>query len=597
MNQERKFGRIYRGLRKELEEHHIHIVNEKGLSDGHAEFVTDFFQNEVRGSLVPLILDKSLDVTKLKDNAIYLAVKLSSKKKGDRYSIIEIPTLVMSRFVVLPSEGKNRYVMLIDDVIRFNLDFIYRIFDYDKVSAHTFKITRDAELDIDDDLTESWIDKLSKSLKNRKIGNPVRFVYDKKMPEDLLDFLLKRLDIRDMENITPGERYHNFKDFMDFPEVGAKHLRNKKLPPNEHPDLRKVQSVLDTVRKKDIMLTYPYQSFTHVIDLLREAAIDPKVSRIWINLYRVAKRSKVINALINAARNGKEVVVVLELTARFDEKNNIRWSNKLAEEGVRIIHGVPGLKVHSKLILIEQYLKKTTPTYIAHIGTGNFHEGTAKLYGDQSLLTADPRITQEVVKIFEFFDANYKRHLFRHLVVSPFNVRRRFNLLISNEIRNAKKGKKAEIILKLNNLVDETLIRRLYEASEAGVKVKLMIRGICSLIPGIRGMSENIEAYSVVDRFLEHSRIMVFHNGGERVYLMGSADWMTRNLDKRIEIITPIYDKDIQAEISKVMDIHFRDNVKARVLDQQLSNNYVEKKGAAHRSQIELYQYFSSLVK
>ncbi len=598
LNQERTFGKIYRYLRKELEKHEIYIIAEDKLNTEQGEFVKSYFEREVRGTLVPIMISKKQDLPKLKDNAIYLAVKLNTKdKKQPIYSIIEIPSLVLPRFLVLPNSEGKKYVMLLDDILRYNLEQIYHIFEFTSFEAYTFKITRDAELDIDDDLSTSWIEKLASSLKERKTGAPVRFVYDEAMPEDLLKILLNKLGVKNMDHLSPGARYHNFKDFMDFPNVGAKNLRNKKLPPSKHAFLESSKSILDAILKKDILLSYPYQSFSYIIDLLREAAIDPKVTRIQINLYRVAKRSKIINALINAVRNGKEVNVVLELTARFDEENNIKWSRKLQDEGVRIIHGVPGLKVHSKLILIDKKSKNGKVQQIAHIGTGNFHEGTANLYGDYSLLTSDSKIASEVGKLFEFFEVNYKRTLYRHLVVSPFNVRRRLNLLINNEIRNAKNGKKAKIILKLNNLVDELLIKKLYEASNAGVKIKLIIRGICSLVPDVKGQSENIEAYSIVDRFLEHARVMVFHNSGDSVYLLGSADWMTRNLDKRVEVLVPVYDKSIQEEIQLMLDMQMKDNVKRRLIDKKLSNKYVHDDGPEFRSQIEQYKYFKSLVK
>lgn len=596
--QERKFGKIYKRILKELKTHNVHIIDESQLNEGQKTVVENYFQNKVRGTLVPIMLDKNRELNKLRDNAIYLGVKMTlSSKKAPFYSVIEIPTKVISRFLVMPSDNKGKHVILLDDIIRHNLKQLFAIFDFDKIEAYTFKLTRDAELDVVEDLSESWIDKVSKSLVNRKSGAPVRFVHDEEMPADLLSILTQKLQISDMDNVTPGDRYHNFKDFMDFPNVGLKNLRHPKLAPVEHPVLKASTQLLNTIESKDVLLSYPYQSFHYIVDIMREAAIDPKVDRILINLYRVADQSKIINALINAARNGKRVTVILELTARFDEENNIKWSRKLAEEGVHIIHGVPGLKVHSKLILIER-LTKGESNYIAHIGTGNFHEGTAQIYGDYSLLTADKRLTSEVVKLFEFFEANYKRTTFRHLIVSPFNVRRRLELLINNEMRNAKRGQKGKITLKLNNLVDEQLIKKLYDASNAGVKIKLMIRGICALVPGIKGMSENIEAYSIVDRFLEHARVMVFHNNGDPIYLLGSADWMRRNLDNRVEVITPVFDKALQTEIKVMLDMQFKDNVKRRILDQKMSNTYMSSDDSVKfRSQIEQYQYFKSLVK
>ena len=595
LNQERKFEKIYSKLRKELENHDIYMINEKNLSEKHAQYVLEYFRDKVRGNMVPIVLNKDQELSILRDKGVYLAIKvIGRKRKHPIFAVVEIPVGRVPRFTVLPTEDGKKYVIMLDDIIRFNLKEVFQIFDPESVEAYTFKITRDAELDIDNGISESWIDKLAKSLKNRKTGDTVRFVHDKKMPQDLYQLLVRKLEIEKSDSIVPGERYHNFKDFMNFPNVGAKHLRHKVLEPNPHPFLMKQTSIMDAVNERDVLLHFPYQRFSYLIDLLREAAIDPKVTRISINLYRVANESKVINALINAARNGKEVMVVLELTARFDEENNIRWSNKLSEEGVTIVHGVRGLKVHSKLILIEREGKGNKD--IAHVGTGNFHEGTAKIYGDMSLLTSDDRVTNEIHKVFEFFSANYKRALYRNIIVSPFNTRRRFGMLIDNEIANAKKGKPAYITLKLNNLVDEYMIRKLYEAGQNGVRIKLLIRGICSLVPGVKGMSDNIEAYSIVDRFLEHSRIMIFGNNGDELCFIGSADWMERNIDRRVEVSVPIYDKTIKKEINKVLDIQFKDNVKRRILDKSLRNDYVVNNKPACRSQIVTYNFYKSLV-
>ena len=592
LNQERKFNKIYKKLTKELSGKGIHLVNESELSAKQISFVKKYFLEKVRPNLVPIILQKGLDFPELKNNQIYLAVEMLDRSgKLVMHSIIEIPTQSVSRFLVLPNEEKERFVILLDDIIRLNLENIFTIFDYESIKAYTFKISRDAELDIDDDISESWIEKMSKSVKNRKTGNPVRFVYDKKMPLSLLAMLKKKMGVKKEEYLSPGSRYHNFRDFMDFPDVGAKELRFQKLKPSAHPFLRNTSSVMQEVEKQDVLLSYPYQKFDYVIDLLREAAIDPKVESIAINLYRVAKNSKIINALINAAKNGKRVTVIMELLARFDEQNNIHWSNKLNDEGVRVIHGVPGLKVHSKLILVNKYRGNKLIQY-AHIGTGNFHEGTAKIYGDYSLLTTNPKIASEVSKVFDFFEVNYKRVLFKHLIVSPFNVRRRFNDLIQNEIRNAKLGKQAFITLKLNNLVDELFIKKLYDASNAGVKVRLIIRGICALVPGIKHQSENIKVFSIVDRFLEHARVMKFCNGGDPLYYIGSADWMTRNIDKRIEVSTPILDNKLKKIIDKMLDFQLADNVKRRKLNVQLNNNYVIDEKVEIRSQIETYNYF-----
>jgi polyphosphate kinase len=594
--QDRSFQNTFKKLVKELESESIYMLDESKLSKEQKLFVSEQFEEKVRGSLVPINIDNREYLPEVKDNTIYFAVLCEQNGKKAQKFIIEIPAKEIGRFVVLPTSDKKKNLILIDDLIRFNLKSIFKIFEFDKISAYTFKVIRDAELDIEDDISESWMEKLSKSIKNRKDGDPVRFVHDKNMPKVLLNAILKRLEISSNKNIIASGRYHNFRDFMSFPDFGMKKLVYEKLPPLPHPRLKKAISVLNEIKKRDILLSYPYQSFQHLIDLLREAAIDPNVRKIKINLYRVAKNSRVINALINAVSNGKEVSVIVELTARFDEKNNIKVSEKLSEAGCQVIHGVQGLKVHSKLILIERVVRNKKQLY-AHIGTGNFHEGTAQIYGDYSYLTANDDLCQEVEKVFEFFEANYKRFTYRKLLVSPFNSRRRLMLLMTNEIRNAKKGLRAEITLKMNNLVDEGLVKKLYEASQAGVKIRMIIRGICSLIPGVKGLSENIEIYSIVDRFLEHARVMIFHNAGDEIVLIGSADWMTRNIDHRIEVLCPVLDESIQKQLKEHLEIQFNGNVKARVLNRTLNNKYRKQEGDVFHSQMKTYEYFKKLTK
>lgn len=599
LKQERQFNEVYQSIRTELGERGIYIINERQLSREQHSFVLDYFKNKVRPAMVPVMLDKTTSALSLKDKVIYLAIKLykKDKPKKARYAYVEIPSQVLPRFLVLPEKAGKKYIILLDDIIRLGLADVFRIFRFDTIEAFTFKITRDAELDIDNDISAGWLEKMEQGLRNRKIGDPVRFVYDREMPKDMMDVLTMHLGLFEIENIIPAARYHNFKDFMDFPDIGASYLRNDALPPVKHKDLKDKISYIDVIAKKDLFLSYPYQTFNYIIDLLREAAIDPKVTSIQINLYRVAKNSKIINALINAAKNGKTVNVIVELQARFDEENNIKISNKLQDEGVNVIFGVPGLKVHSKLILITRKEGRKI-RYYSHIGTGNFHEGTARIYGDHALLTANQEIGKEVAKVFEFFQKNYKRAIYRHLIVSPYNVRRKFVNFINREIRNAKNGKEAYIILKLNNLVDEQMIKKLYEASQAGVKIKMMVRGICSLIPGKKGLSENIECYSVVDRFLEHARVLVFCNNGDEEIFISSADWMTRNLDFRVEVTTPIYDPDIKKEIREILDIQFSDNVKCRIVDKNQKNRYrIPKEDETKvRSQLTLYNYFKNKV-
>ena len=593
-----RFDTTYTRLIRELKKEHIFILDEKNLSDDQMEYVRNYFRQKVRPWLVPIMLDNKHAFPELRDKSIYLAIKLSRKKSKDKpsYALIELPSEDVSRFVELPKDREKRFIMLLDDVVRVGLEEIFAVFRFDKHEAYTIKLTRDAELDLSEDMAESFVNKVSKSLQNRKSGQAVRFIYDSEIPEDLLDFIVKKNKLKKGDAIIAGGRYHNFKDFMNFPAIGGNQLKYSELPPLEHPDLRNQLSLLKVIREKDVLIHYPYQSFNYLIDIMREAAINPNVSSIKITLYRVAENSRFINALVNAARNGKNVTVVIELQARFDEENNIVWSRILQEEGVRVIFGIPGLKVHSKLILIKERIGKTQVQY-AHIGTGNFHEGTARVYTDLSLFTCDKSITNEVSKIFEFFRDNYKRHTYRRLFVSPTNTRRNFFKLIDTEIRNAKKGEEAYIIIKINNLVDEELIEKLYDASNAGVSVKLIVRGNCSLVPGISGLSKNIEGISIVDRFLEHTRIFVFHHGGNPNFYISSADWMARNLDKRMEVTAPILDPNLQSQLMDVLNIYMNDNVKARTIDLNGSNKYVKAtSGKRIRSQIEVYKYYKSLL-
>lgn len=591
---EKRFEKAYKTLVKELENEHIYLVDETSLLPEHIDFVTDYFEQTVRPTLVPIMLHKKNPFPKLKGKSIYFGLKLQVSEKIFDYALMEIPSLILPRFISLPDVGNKKYIILLDDVIRYKLDSIFAIFNYKKIEAYTVKVTLDAELDIDQDISQSILDKISKSLKTRKNALPVRFVYDASIPDDLLDFIISKSRTTRNDSIIPGGRYHNFKDFINFPNVGRAGLKAEPLKPVKHPDLANKTSVFAEINKKDILLNYPYQTFTHLIDLLREAAIDPKVLSIKINLYRVAKNSKVVNALINAAKNGKKVTVVIELRARFDEEANIEWSNKMIDEGIRVIFGYPGLKVHSKLILITRKHRNKITRY-AHIGTGNFHEINASIYSDTSLLTKDPRISNEVYKVFQLFKNNIDRPTFKHLTVSPFNTRRKINALIDSEIKNAKAGKPAYMIIKLNNLVDPLMIKKLYQASNAGVKIQLIIRGICSLIPGIKSVSENIEVVSIIDRFLEHSRLMVFCNNGEELYYLTSADWMSRNLDRRIEVGCPIYDKTLQQTIRKILDLQLADNTKARLINHKKSNVYkpIDKKNKI-RSQISIYNYFKN---
>lgn len=600
LKQQAQFNSIYQSLLLELEQNNIFLINEKELTPEQGAFVTRFFQEHVRPNLFPIMIKNFKRSSFLRDRAIYLAVHLrkSDKSLKDDSALIRVPAASISRLVILPANHDKRYIILLDDLIRYNLANIFSIFDYDQFDAYSIKLTRDAELDIDNDVSKSFMERMTDSLKQRKQGRPVRFIYDESMPKSLLKMLADRLKISEKDNMHHGGRYHNFKDFMNFPNVGQSHLEYPPMPPLPHPLLGGAKSMLAAMRHKDIMLHFPYQSFHYIVDLLREASIDPKVKSIKMTLYRVAKNSKVINALINAVRNGKSVTVFLELQARFDEKANIYWSEKMQEEGVEIIHGVAGLKVHSKLILIKRKEGKKNMLY-ANVGTGNFNEETAAIYGDDSLLTCNPHITEEVDKVFSLFEKTwYSPVHFRHLIVSPFRTRNFVVQQIEREIKNAKEGKPAAIFIKLNSLVDEAIVKKLYAASKAGVKCRLIIRGICVLVPGKPGLSENIEVISIVDRFLEHSRVFIFHNGGDEKYFISSADMMTRNLDHRIEVGCPILDQDIQQELKDMLELQWKDNVKARIIEGRQQNHYrIPKEGETLvRSQEAIYHYFRKSI-
>ena len=596
VKQELAVHKVFKSLMRELKNDGIYFVDNEHLSQKQAKFVLNYFKKTVRPTLVPLMLtSKGMAIPELTDKASYLAIKLYNKGDEDnaKYALIEIPSQILSRFFVLPKENEKNYVMFMDDVIRLGLQQVFKIFGYSVIESYAIKLTRDAELDIEEDLDESVTEKLMKSLSKRKKAQPVRFIHDRALPEDFLDFLVRKLKITNNEDIISSGRYHNMKDFINFPNLGNKNLSFEKHSSLSHPDLEDVHSLIDVITQKDIMLNYPFQSFSHTIDILREAAIDPNVQEIKINIYRIAYNSKVMNAIINASKNGKAVTVVVELRARFDEEANIYWSKKLNENGIKVIFGVEGLKVHSKLILIVRK-KKGQLERIAHVGTGNFHEGTANLYTDTSLWTANPKITKEVSRLFDFFKNNYNRGTYRELIVAPFNMRRKLYDLIDTEIKNAKAGKKAYIIVKLNNLDDPDIIKRLYKANKAGVKIQMIIRGICSLVPGVKGLSENIEVVSILDRYLEHSRILVFANDGNEQVIISSADWMARNLDRRIEVSVPIYSEEIKKDLREVLDLQLKDNCKARIIDQKHLNKYKTGGEKIVRSQNAIYEYYQS---
>jgi len=591
--QEKRFTDTFYSLREEMTKYNIIFLDETNLDKKQGVFVQQFFNSEVRPFLFPIMLKKLVNPDTIHDGSIYLVVlmKDTSGEMEDNSALIMVPSDDISRFVTLPSETEKKYIIFLDDVIRFCLGEIFRPFGYDSFEAFTIKFSRDAELDIDDDVSKSFVELMTESIKKRKKGAPVRFVYDKRIPEDLFILLTKRLGITEIDTLRGGGRYHNFKDFMSFPQVRPKTLFYPKMPPLKHKLLPHNVSILSVIRKRDIMLHYPYQSFQYIVDLLREAAIDPQVRAIKMTFYRAARNSNVINALINAARNGKNVTVFLEIQARFDEEANIYWAERLSEEGVKMIKTLPGFKVHAKLLLIRRK-EEGENIYYANISTGNFNESTAKVYADESLLTANQDIAREVNTMFHIFEAPYNPPKFKHLLVAPYYLRDKFISLLNSEIKNAKAGKEAWVILKMNSLVDKKIARKLYQASQAGVKVKLNCRGICVIKPGIKGLSDNIEIISIVDRFLEHSRVFVFANAANPKYFLGSADWMVRNFDHRFEVITPVYDKHIQEELMDIINIQLADNVKARYINGEPNNVYRQKnKNEPVRAQFKIYDY------
>ncbi|MGY5846997.1 polyphosphate kinase 1 [Salegentibacter sp. HM20] len=599
--------RILDDIQKKLKDEDIHIINEEQVSESQKKFLKTYFLTQVSPALVTIILNNLPEVPSLKDSAAYLAVKMVMKEevldkpqeykrilkkpqKEKKYVLIEIPRSI-NRFVVLPKENGKQYIILLDDLIRFNLDSIFNIFQYESISAHMIKITRDAELDLDSDLSKSFIEKISNSVKDRLKGEPVRFVYDMTIEEDTLAYLLNKMGIDSTDSIIPGGRYHNRRDYMNFPSLGSDKLLYKPIEPLPIPGLILQTSVFQGIAKKDYLLYTPYQNFSYTIKFLREAALDPKVRSIKITIYRLARISHIASSLINAVKNGKKVTVQIELRARFDEVANIRYAEQMQEEGVQLIFGVPGLKVHAKACLVEREENGKLKRY-GFISTGNLNEATARVYTDYTLFTANAELLKEVSKVFDFFEINYKVSKYKHLLVSPHYTRSGLMKLIQNEIEAAEEGAEAGIRLKLNSLSDYPLIDKLYQASKAGVKVQLIVRGICSLIPGVPGLSENIEAISIVDKFLEHPRLYIFENRGEPKVFISSADWMTRNMDQRVEITCPIYDPDIRAELIETFDISWKDNVKARLLTAEQCNTYRNNEQNRIRSQFALYDYY-----
>ena len=575
----------------ELEREKIFFVNENTMMKYQKKFISSYFSDIISPSLGIIVLDKIKKMPKFEDNLSFILVKLKNKYDQSQHAILHFPKN-LKRFIQLPSNDDNDYVVMIDDIIRYYLKKIFKIFRPKQISAHMIKISRDAELEFDDDISKSYLEKISESLLDRYSGHPVRFVYDSEMSKETLDFIISKMSI-DVENdsIVPGGKYHNRSDYMNFPSLGRKKLIYDDLIPLKISGLNLNKGMFKKIAEKDFLLHTPYQKFLYIINFLIEASIDPKVKKIFITIYRLSKLSKVASALINAARNGKKVFVLIELQARFDESANIKYAKEMQSHGIKISYGSQNLKVHSKICVVERKQENGIDKY-GFISTGNLNESTAKVYTDMTLFTSDNQILDEVKSVFNFFDANYKKYNFKNLFISPINTSTRLKKLIKNEIKNAKKGEPAWIKIKINNITNRNMIKALYDASRNGVKIELIVRGVCCLIPGIKKMSESIKGISIVDRFLEHTRFMIFCDGGNNKTYISSADWMTRNLDNRVEVTCPIFDKEIKDEIMDVFKIYWNDNVKSRFINSPKINSYKKNKNPVYRSQSEVYKYY-----
>jgi polyphosphate kinase len=594
---QKEFGRIYQEILRELTSRRIYIINETQLDPGQAAWVQAYFTSTVLPELEPILLIDSQPIPALNDESLYLAVDIKSGESYN-YAVVEVPTDRLDRFIEIPRrKGRTGKVFIVlDNIMRACLPQMFRgVISIDQVRAFCFKFSRDAELSMDTGIDQTLIDKMEKSLKKRRKADAVRMVYDADMPGRLLDYLSVRFGFGKYDSLIAGGRYHNSKDFMSFPRVGPKFLEFKSLPPLRLPRLDDQDSIFEAIRDKDVLLYYPYHPFDYVIDLLKTAALDPQVVAIKICLYRVARDSRVIDALVNAVHNGKRVLAVVELAARFDEAANIGWAQRLTDNGINVIFGIQGLKVHSKLLLIERKEGIST-RYYSHVGTGNFNEKTALIYTDFTLLTYDQNVGKDLYNVFDFLQYNYRRPNYRLLLVSPHSMRSGLMSLIEQEIANAQAGYRASMTLKCNNLVDKELVTKLYEASEAGVEIRLIVRGMCSLLPGVKGISENIRAVSIVDRFLEHPRVYVFYNRGNPRYMISSADLMTRNLDYRVEVLCPVFDRDAQNMIQNILDQQWHDNVKSRIIDQNQTNEYLPRANRVTRirSQETIHEYLAT---
>ncbi len=577
---------------KLLEKDKIYFIDESKIKFNHRQFINNYFFEIISPAIEVIILNKNKKFPKFKENLSFLLIRIVLEDDEIQNAIIRFPRN-LDRFVILPSDSIEQNIIMIDDIIRFHLKDIFKIFNPKSIEANMVKASRDAELDFDDDISKSYLDKIAQSVKERSSADPVRFVYDSEIKLETLNFLLNKMGINnETDSIIPGGKYHNRRDYMDFPNLNNS-LVYKPIPPLNVKGFSHSDNTFDKLKEKDFMIHTPFHKFTYLISFLMKSSIDPKVKKISITIYRLSKLSKVASALINAARNGKKVVVQIELQARFDESANIRYAKEMQSQGIKLIFGSPSLKVHSKICLIERLENGNLKKY-GFISTGNFNESTAKIYTDLTLFTSNVKILEEVSNVFNFFNANYKKYVFKNLFVSPINTETKIKKLINNEIINAKNGKEAWIKIKINNITSYSLIRSLYEASRAGVKIKMIIRGICCLIPGYKNMSENIEVISIVDRYLEHTRFMIFNSNDNNKVFISSADWMTRNLDNRVEVTCPILQEDLKKEILDIFNIYWSDNIKSRLVNSNSKSRITNQK--SFRSQEKMYNYYLNKI-
>ena len=573
---------------KDLEKENIFIVDEKAIPKDSISYIETFFSDKIQPKLKIVLLNEKDDFPQLSESSCFLIVKVESKNKNLNYAIIQFPD-EFERFIVIKNQDV-KYVIMIDDIIRYHLFEIFKIFNPSNISANMIKFSRDAELDFDDDISKSYLEKISQSVKDRLKGDPLRFVYDKEIDPNTLKFLLKKMNINsEIDSVIPGGKYHNKKDYMNFP-VLDNDLAYDKIEHLVIKDFYKHKTVFKSIDERDFLVHTPFHKFNHILTFLSEASIDPDVKRICITIYRLSKLSSVANTLINAAKNGKEVIVQIELQARFDETNNIDYAKLMQDQGVKLIFGIPTLKVHAKVCVVEKFLNNKILKY-GFISTGNFNESTAKIYTDFTIFTSNQSLLDEISNVFEFFSFNYKKFKYEKLIISPYNTKKFFKSLIKNEIKNAKSGKDAFIKIKLNNITNYEMVEELYKAAEEGVKIYLIVRGICCLIPNQKNTNNNIQLISIVDKFLEHTRMFIFCNNGKNKTYISSADWMTRNLDNRVEVTIPIEDEKISNQLNDIFSIYWNDNQKSRYVNSENNNEYRKNELGIIRSQSQVYNY------